>query len=136
MLLSTVHNVATLFLIGLLLFGSFTRFTRGVYPLTRSFHAYQLDRNSDEQLMNVIAGTDLVLALLLVPRSTRWFSALLISLAMGLGAYVRVAKEHKDATVDVLLLASAVTVLSSALQLRRSTWPFLQQKPHTHYKSH
>ena len=135
MWLSTIHNVGTAFLVGLLLFGCFSRLTRGVYPFTRSFHAYQLDRNSDEQLMNVIAGTDLVLALLLIPRSTRWFSALLISLAMGIGAYVRVAKEHKDATVDLLLLASAVTVLTSALQLRRSTWPFLH-KTHTHHKNH
>ena len=113
MLLSLLHGACVAFLVCLLLLGSFSRFTDGRF--TRSFHAFQLDRNDDEQLRYVIPAVDLCLALLLLPRLTRPVSAALIALAMSGGLYMRVAQQHKDATLDVLQTAVAFAALFTSL---------------------
>ena len=127
-MLSFLNSLSTAFLVCLLLFGSFTRFTRGSYLLTHSFHAYQRDRNSDEHLMDTIASIDLVLSTLLLPRLTRSLSALLITAAMSAGLYMRVVKERKDATIDVALTGVALFVLVSSVLVGRSSQSAAHQK--------
>ena len=128
-MLSLLHALSTCLLVCLLLFGSFSRFTRGSHSITRSFHAYQRDRNDDEQLMPFIAAVDLCLALLLLPRLTRSLSAFLISAAMSVGVYRRlVVQEHKDATIDVALTAVAFVCLVTSLVTGRSASSTVHEK--------
>ena len=114
-MLSLLHSLSTGFLVCLLLFGSFARFTRGSHSFTRAFHAYQLDRNADEQLITPIAAADLCLALLLLPSATRPVAAAFIALGMGGGLYVRLVKQRRDATVDVALTAVAFVAFVTSL---------------------
>ena len=117
--LSVIHAFSTFFLVCLLLLGALARFTRGSAPLTGAFHDYQCDRQSDENLMSLIAACDLGLAVLLIPRFTRPLAAALISAAMAGGAYFRMQHQHRDATVDVALTAVAFTVLSTCFHKSR-----------------